>query len=198
MNAASLPSQRASSIGLGAEPTADPMPSTMTANVVVNVTNQVRKIDVELLVNGEAVQLTLDPSRTLLDVLRNDLGLTGAKDGCGTGDCGACTVLLDGEPINSCLALPATLAGRSITTIEGLTTDPLGRTLQRAFVDHGAVQCGYCTPGMILAAKSLLHRSARPTEPEIRAAVAGNICRCTGYAKIVEAIQAVGAAERGE
>jgi carbon-monoxide dehydrogenase small subunit len=149
------------------------------------------KLGINLIVNGEPVHLEVEPSRTLLDVLRNDLGLTGAKDGCSTGDCGACTVLLDGEPINSCLALPATLAGRSITTVEGLARDPLGRRLQESFGEHGAVQCGYCTPGLLLAAKSLLAADPSPDEPTIRRAIAGNLCRCTGYVKVVEAIQAV-------
>ncbi len=149
------------------------------------------KIAVDLLVNGEPVRLEVEPHRTLLDVLRNDLGLTGAKDGCSTGDCGACTVLVDGEPVNSCLALPATLAGRAITTVEGLARDPVGRRLQESFVERGAVQCGYCTPGLLLAAKSLLATDPAPTEQAIRQAISGNLCRCTGYAKVVAAVQAV-------
>ena len=151
------------------------------------------KQSIDLVVNGEALRLEVEPDRTLLDVLRNDLGLTGAKDGCGTGDCGACTVLLDGEPINSCLALPAALAGREITTVEGLAGDPLGSRLQRAFVEHGAVQCGYCTPGLLLAARSLLAACPSPDEGAVRRAIAGNLCRCTGYAKVVAAIGAVAA-----
>ena len=151
------------------------------------------KLGIDLIVNGEPVHLEVEPSRTLLDVLRNDLGLTGAKDGCATGDCGACTVLLDGEPINSCLALPASLAGRSITTVEGLARDPVGRRLQEAFVEHGAVQCGYCTPGLLLAAKSLLATCPSPDEDDVRRAIAGNLCRCTGYAKVVAAVGAVAA-----
>ena len=147
------------------------------------------KVAIDLSVNGEPVHLEVEPHRSLLDVLRTDLGLTGAKDGCGTGDCGACTVLLDGEPINSCLALPAALSGRSITTVEGLARDPLGRRLQDAFVQHGAVQCGYCTPGLLLAAKSLLVACPNPDEAEIRRAISGNLCRCTGYAKVVASIR---------
>ncbi len=147
------------------------------------------KVGVDLVVNGEPVHLEVEPDRTLLDVLRNELGLTGARDGCSTGDCGACTVLLDGEPIYSCLALPATLAGREITTVEGLAQDPLGQRLQRAFVEHGAVQCGFCTPGLLLAAKSLLMTCPSPDEAEVRRGIAGNLCRCTGYAKVVEAIR---------
>jgi carbon-monoxide dehydrogenase small subunit len=151
------------------------------------------KTGIDLTINGDAVHLEVEPHRTLLDVLRNDLGLTGAKDGCGTGDCGACTVLLDGEPINSCLALPATLAGRSITTIEGLARDPLGKRLQTALVEHGAVQCGYCTPGLLLAAKSLLTADPSPDGAAIRRGISGNLCRCTGYAKVVAAIRSVAA-----
>ncbi len=152
--------------------------------------------DLGLTVNGEPVQLRVEPNRTLLAVLREDLGLTGVKDACGTGDCGACTVLLDGVPINSCLTLAVMAQGREVTTVEGLARDPLGRSLQRAFVEHGAVQCGYCTPGLLLAAKALLEDSPSPTEAEIREGIAGNLCRCTGYVKIVGAIQAV-AAETG-
>lgn len=150
---------------------------------------------IELEVNGERVQLEVEPDRTLLDVLRSDLGLSGAKDACATGDCGACTVLLDGEPINSCLTLAVALSGRRVTTVEGLADDPLGRALQRAFVEHGAVQCGYCTPGLLLAAKSLLARCASPDEAGIRAAISGNLCRCTGYVKVVAAIQAASQAQ---
>lgn len=156
------------------------------------------KLGIDLVVNGEQVHLEVEPDRTLLDVLRNDLGLAGVKDGCSTGDCGACTVLLDGQPINSCLALPATLAGRSITTVEGLARDPVGRRLQAAFVEHGAVQCGYCTPGLLLSARSLLSSCPSPDDADVRRAIAGNLCRCTGYAKVVDAIKAVGAELRGE
>jgi carbon-monoxide dehydrogenase small subunit len=156
------------------------------------------KIGVDLTVNGEAVHLDLEPGRTLLDVLQNDLGLKGARDGCGTGDCGACTVLLDGEPINSCLTLPALLRGRSITTIEGLTGDRIGKALQDSLVERGAVQCGYCSPGLVLAARALLAESDSPDEPAIRRAISGNLCRCTGYAKTVEAIGAAAASLRDE
>ncbi len=152
--------------------------------------------DLELTVNGEPIRLRVEPSRTLLAVIREDLGLTGVKDACGTGDCGACTVLLDGEAVNSCLTLAVMAEGREVTTVEGLARDPLGGRLQRAFVEHGAVQCGYCTPGLLLAAKALLESTPSPSEAEIREGIAGNLCRCTGYVKIVGAIQAV-AAETG-
>ena len=145
----------------------------------------------ELTVNGERTQLRVEPDRTLLELLREDLGLTGVKDACGTGDCGACTVLLDGVAVNSCLTLAVMAEGREVTTVEGLARDPLGRRLQRAFVEHGAVQCGYCTPGLLLAAKALLEDTPSPSEAEIRQGIAGNLCRCTGYVKIVGAIQAV-------
>ena len=150
----------------------------------------------DLTVNGERVQLRIEPDRTLLELLREDLSLTGVKDACGTGDCGACTVLLDGVAVNSCLTLAVMAEGREVTTVEGLARDPLGGRLQRAFVEHGAVQCGYCTPGLLLAAKALLEDIPSPSEAEIRQGIAGNLCRCTGYVKIVGAIQAV-AAETG-
>ncbi len=142
-------------------------------------------------VNGQDYEITADPSHTLLEVLRYDLGLTGAKEGCGTGSCGACTVLLDGQPVNSCLILIAEVAGREITTIEGLARNGQLHPLQQAFVDEGAVQCGFCTPGMILATRALLDNNPQPSESEVRQAIAGNLCRCTGYDKIVRAIMSV-------
>ena len=142
----------------------------------------------ELKVNGQMYEIEGDPWRTLLDVLRYELGFTGAKEGCGTGSCGACTVLLDGKAINSCLVLIAEVGGKEITTIEGLSQDGKLHPLQQAFIDEGAVQCGFCTPGVILAAKALLDSISRPTEAQIRQAIAGNLCRCTGYDKIVRAI----------
>ena len=144
---------------------------------------------IQLRVNGEWERLTVEPPRTLLEVLREDLGLTGTKNGCERGECGACTVLLDGQPVNSCLVLALEADGREVTTIEGLTASGELDLLQNAFIEYGAVQCGFCTPGMILAAKSLLARNPRPTEHEIRRAIAGNLCRCTGYVAIVKAIQ---------
>lgn len=146
---------------------------------------------IRLQVNGEEYYLEVKPSRTLLDVIREDLGLTGTKRGCDTGDCGACTVLIDGKPVTSCLVLAVDAQGKEILTIEGLSSDPLElHPLQAAFLKYGAVQCGYCTPGMILSAKALLERNPQPTEQEIKRAIAGNLCRCTGYVKIVEAIKA--------
>jgi carbon-monoxide dehydrogenase small subunit len=145
-----------------------------------------------MIVNGQPVELAVAPYRTLLDVLRDDLGLTGAKKGCDRGDCGACTVLLDGKPVTSCMMLAVQAEGRAITTIEGLSAGGRLHPVQQAFVDYGAVQCGFCTPGMILAAVALLEEHPHPTEAQVRAAIAGNLCRCTGYAKIVEAILAAG------
>jgi carbon-monoxide dehydrogenase small subunit len=144
---------------------------------------------IELKVNGEPVEAAVDPNRTLLQFLREDLGLTGAKHGCGLGDCGACTVILDGKPVNSCLVLAIQANGREVLTIEGVADNGKLHPIQQAFVDKGAIQCGFCTPGMILSAKSLLDENPRPTEVEIRTAISGNLCRCTGYQKIVEAIQ---------
>lgn len=146
------------------------------------------KYRLSLNVNGETVDLEVETHRTLLEVLRKDLGLKGAKEGCGAGECGACTVLLDDEPINSCLVLALQANGRRVTTIEGLSGGKKLHPVQEAFVRHGAIQCGFCTPGMILSAKALLDRNPNPTEREIREALVGNLCRCTGYQKIVEAI----------
>ncbi|KUO79019.1 MAG: (2Fe-2S)-binding protein [Desulfosporosinus sp. BRH_c37] len=132
----------------------------------------------------------------LIDILREVLGLTGTKEGCGEGECGACTVLMDGKPVNSCLVLAGQLNGHSITTIEGVSDGQELSKLQRAFVDAGAIQCGYCTPGMILSAKAVLDVNPQPTEEEIKRGLSGNICRCTGYQKIVKAVQiAAGGAE---
>jgi carbon-monoxide dehydrogenase small subunit len=141
-------------------------------------------------VNDEFYEVAIEPQRTLLEVLRDTLGLTGTKKGCDEGECGSCTVIIDGEAVLSCLLLAVEAQGKRITTIEGLAKDGQLHPLQQAFIDHGAVQCGFCTPGLILSAKALLDRNARPTEAEVREAIAGNLCRCTGYVKIVEAIQA--------
>lgn len=143
---------------------------------------------IQLIVNGDPYTVETDAYRTLLEVLRDDIGLTGTKEGCGKGECGSCTVLLDGKPIVSCLVLATTVDGKAITTIEGLASEKGLHPLQRTFIDHGAIQCGFCTSGMILSAKALLDENPHPTEEEVRAAIAGNLCRCTGYAKIVEAI----------
>jgi carbon-monoxide dehydrogenase small subunit len=139
-------------------------------------------------VNDQDYEIALKPGRTLLDVLRYELGLTGTKEGCGTGSCGSCTVLLDGEAINSCLVLAVEAEGKEITTIEGLSQQGKLHPLQQAFIDEGAVQCGFCTPGVILTAKAFLDSNPNPDESQIRQAIAGNLCRCTGYDKIVRAI----------
>lgn len=151
-----------------------------------------REIEVRCTVNGSGEALRSAPYRTLLEVLRDDLRLTGAKEGCGTGDCGACTVLLDGVPVSSCLLLVGQVEGRTVTTVEGLSSGETLHPLQRAFMEHGAVQCGFCIPGMIMSAAALLAENPTPTNEEIRWGIAGNLCRCTGYSKIVEAIAAAG------
>jgi carbon-monoxide dehydrogenase small subunit len=150
------------------------------------------KHTIRLTVNGESFELLVEPRQTLLYVLRDKLGLTGTKKGCDTGDCGACTVILDGNTVNSCLILAVEADGCDILTIEGLKKGGKLHPLQEMFVEKGAIQCGYCTPGMILSAKILLDRSPHPTEEEARAAISGNLCRCTGYKKIVEAIMTAG------
>ena len=145
---------------------------------------------IELVVNGDRYEVAVDPWCSLADVLREHLGLTGTKVGCNHGDCGACTVLLDGRSICSCLTLAVEAEGLAVTTIEGLA--PSGQELhaiQQAFIEHGAVQCGFCTPGMILSAKQLLDETSGPTDEQIRRSLSGNLCRCTGYTKIVEAIR---------
>jgi carbon-monoxide dehydrogenase small subunit len=154
------------------------------------------KNKVTLRVNGETYDLLTYPHKTLLEVLREDLELTGAKESCGEGACGSCTVLLDGLPVRSCLLLALEAEGRDITTIEGLAKGGILHPVQKAFVDHHAIQCGVCTPGMILTAKALLDAAPDPTEEEIRRALSGNICRCTGYAKIVDAVKAAAAKEK--
>jgi carbon-monoxide dehydrogenase small subunit len=146
------------------------------------------RVPIRITVNGEAYHLEVKPNRVLLDVLREDLGLTGTKKGCGMGKCGACTVLMNGRPVHCCLILAAQADRKEITTIEGIAAkEP--HPLQAAFVENGAIQCGFCTPGMINAAKALLDANPNPSEAEIKAAIAGNLCRCTGYNQIVAAIQ---------
>src|SRR5262249_32770043 len=145
----------------------------------------------KLTINGEKHEVAAYSTRTLLEVLREDLGLMGTKHGCEVGECGTCTVLVDGQPALSCLALPIELEGRDITTIEGMTPGPGLDRLQESFADLGAAQCGYCTPGILLVAKALLEKNPRPARSEIEEALGGNLCRCTGYTKIVEAIEKV-------
>lgn len=145
----------------------------------------------KLKVNDEMFEVETYPHRTLLDILRNDLGLTGTKKGCDEGECGACTVILDGKPVNSCLILMPDAEDKDIQTIEGLMRDERLHPIQKAFINHGAIQCGFCTPGMILSAKALLDKIPNPSETEIKEAISGNLCRCTGYAKIVKAIRSV-------
>lgn len=146
-------------------------------------------------VNGEPEILTVQDHHTLLQVLRNDLALTGTKDGCSAGECGACTVLMDGEPVNSCMVLAVECDGHEIVTIEGLAHDGRLTALQEAFVEHNAVQCGFCTPGMLISAHALLKRNPHPTEQEVQEALVGNLCRCTGYVRIIRAVRT--AAEKG-
>jgi len=143
---------------------------------------------IELRINDESYDLAVEPQKTLLEVLREDLGLTGSKEACGTGECGACTVLIDGKPILSCLTLAIEVQRKEIMTIEGLTGGGNLHPLQKAFIQYGAIQCGYCTSGMILNAKSILDENPRPSREEILKGLEGNLCRCTGYNKIVEAI----------
>ncbi len=142
----------------------------------------------KFIVNGKPCELAIEPHMTLLDVLRNQLGLMGAKYACGAGDCGACTVLLEGRPVLSCLILASTVQDKSIVTVEGLAACNQLHPVQEAFVNTGAVQCGFCTPGMVLTAKALLDENPSPTPEEVKSALGGNLCRCTGYVKIVDAV----------
>ena len=145
---------------------------------------------VKITVNVKHYEISVPPWRTLLEVIREDLKLTGTKEGCGLGECGACTVIMDGKIVNSCLVLATEADGKQITTIEGLTDGDKLHPIQQAFVDHGGLQCGFCTPGMIMSAKALLDENPTPTEDEIKRGIAGNLCRCTGYTKIIESIKA--------
>jgi len=146
------------------------------------------KHNITLIINGQTEELLVPSNMTLLHVLRDQLGLTGTKNGCEAGECGACTILVDGEPVNSCLALAVELDGREITTIEGLSSNGKLTPLQQTFADLNAVQCGYCTPGMLMAATALLRRNPKPTQEDIQKAMVGNLCRCTGYQRIIDAI----------
>lgn len=141
-----------------------------------------------MVVNGHDVQVSVAPNARLLDVLREELDLTGTKEGCGIGECGACTVILEGKPVNACLVLAGSAQGKHIQTVEGLTGQEELHVLQKSFLKKSAVQCGFCTPGMLMSAKALLDQVPRPTEEEVKRAVSGNLCRCTGYKQIVEAI----------
>ena len=156
------------------------------------------KQEIVLTINGQDHSVKVEPGDLLVDVLRDKLGLTGTKKGCGTGDCGACTVLLDGCPVTSCLVLAAAAEGKEISTVEGLAGPDGLHALQESFVEEGAVQCGYCTPGLLMMAKDILERNPRPTEEEVREGIAGNLCRCTGYTKIVEAILRASEKQTGE
>jgi aerobic carbon-monoxide dehydrogenase small subunit len=144
---------------------------------------------ITLLVNDIRYTVEVEPDDLLVDVLREKVGLTGTKKGCGTGDCGACTVIMDGRLVTSCLVLAAAAEGKPILTIEGMQTNGRLHPIQQSYLDHHAVQCGYCTPGLVLATKALLDQNPHPSEEEIRIGISGNLCRCTGYQKIVEAIQ---------
>lgn len=151
---------------------------------------------IALEVNGEQHRLDVEPTQTLLTVLRDRLGLTGAKRGCNQGVCGACTVLIDGQPMRACISLAVNCADRSIVTIEGISQDGVPHPVQQAFIDAGAVQCGFCTPGMVLSAHALLATNPKPSEAEIRVGLSGNLCRCTGYRRIVDAVQLAAEGDR--
>ncbi len=156
------------------------------------------KIHVTTTINGDPAEFLCEPQETLLDILRNQLDLTGAKEGCASGDCGACSVTLDGRLVCSCLVLAAEAEGHEITTIEGMAEGDVLHPLQRKFLEHAALQCGICTPGFLVAAKALLERNPNPSETEVRYWLAGNLCRCTGYDKIIGAVMDAAAEMRGE
>jgi aerobic-type carbon monoxide dehydrogenase small subunit (CoxS/CutS family) len=157
---------------------------------------EMKRFSFTLTVNNETHAVVTSPNTTLLEVLRDDLQLTGTKEGCGEGACGSCTVLVEGQPVRSCLTLAVAMEGKSITTIEGLAQGGKLHPIQEAFVEHHAIQCGFCSPGMILASHALLNDNPAPSEGEIRRAISGNVCRCTGYAKIVKAVQSLAGKER--
>ena len=153
------------------------------------------KTEIVLKVNGKEFEIKVESHRSLINVLREDLGFTGTKEGCGVGECGACTVIVDGKNINSCLVFAVDMDGKEILTIEGLAPKPGEmHPIQKAFLDHGAIQCGFCSPGMILSTKALLDQKSNPTEEDIKKGLSGNLCRCTGYVKIVDAVKSL----RGE
>jgi len=152
---------------------------------------------IKLTVNGTLYELGVQPWEALVDVIRDNLGLTGTKEGCGLGECGACTVIMDGKTVNSCLVLAVEADGKQITTIEGLADDDKLHPLQEAFIENGGMQCGFCTPGMIMSAKALLDKNPNPDDEEIKQGIAGNICRCTGYTKIIASIKAAAKSMQG-
>lgn len=156
------------------------------------------KLHVAATINGEPVEFLCEPQQTLLDVLRDELGLTGTKEGCGSGDCGACSVILNDRVVNSCLVLAVEAEGATITTVEGLASGDTLHALQRQFLEHAALQCGFCTPGLLVAAKALLDHNPKPTETEVRYGLVGNLCRCTGYDKVIRAVLDAAAEMRGE
>ena len=156
------------------------------------------KEKIELTVNGKPYEVLVKPSETLLQVIRERLGLTGTKEACSLGDCGSCTVILDGKAVNSCLVLALEAKGSEVLTIEGLGKGQQLHPIQKSFIEHGAIQCGFCTPGMILSAKALLDENPTPSEDDVREAIAGNLCRCTGYVKIVESVMAASETMRSE
>ena len=149
------------------------------------------EIKIEFTLNGGKIEVEVPPHWTLLRLLREKLGFTGTKEGCGIGECGACTVLLEGVPVNACLVLAPKVEGRKVETIEGLGSRESLHPLQKSFIDHGAIQCGFCTPGILMSSKALLEKSSNPTREEIKEAISGHLCRCTGYHQIVEAIEAL-------
>jgi carbon-monoxide dehydrogenase small subunit len=167
----------------------------MSMSTIVTDKDGVKRYLISLQVNGDEHSLLVKGNAILTNVLREQLDLTGTKKGCELGDCGSCTVLLDGKPVDSCLVLAVEAEGHEITTIEGVSANGELDAIQESMINHAAVQCGYCTPGMVLSAKALLTRNPHPTEPEVREAIAGNLCRCTGYVHIVEAVLA---ASRGQ
>jgi carbon-monoxide dehydrogenase small subunit len=170
----------------------------MTLHSGARTGGRLKKVHLPLHVNGEVHEVAFAPHKTLLEVLREDMGLTGTKHGCELGECGTCTVIVDGEPVLSCLMLGLECEGREITTVEGLATAAGPHPLQTAFADLNAAQCGYCTPGFLCTSKALLDDNASPSREEIKQALAGNLCRCTGYLKIFEAVERAGAELRGE
>jgi carbon-monoxide dehydrogenase small subunit len=153
--------------------------------------------DIRVTVNGQSHELQVRPWATLLEVIREDLGLTGTKEGCGVGECGGCTVIMEGKTVNACMVLAAEADGKRITTIEGLADGETLHPVQEAFLEIGGMQCGFCTPGMILSTKALLDANRNPTDEEIRKGLAGNFCRCTGYTKIIESVKVAAAKMRG-